>query len=165
MSVRPVDIRRGVLGDLAAMVALDRSSESAPHWSEQAYRVALLGQDGRCLFVADDSGVCGFVVGSVVAGAAELESVVVTMERRRRGLGRQLVKAVMAWARTAAAQSISLEVRASSLGAIALYQSLGFRAVARRKGYYAMPTEDALIMRQEWAEPTQYRAQPQPRLH
>lgn len=149
MSVRPVEIRWGGLEDLAAVVALDCASESAPHWSQQAYRAALLGQDGRCLIVADDSGVCGFAVGSVVAGAAELETVVVTMERRRQGLGRELVKAVIAWARTAPAQSISLEVRAGSLGAIALYESLGFCAVARRKSYYAMPTEDALIMRQE----------------
>jgi ribosomal-protein-alanine N-acetyltransferase len=39
-----------------------------------------------------------------------------------------------------------LEVRASNLIAQALYARLGFRIIGRRRGYYAEPPEDALVM-------------------
>ena len=40
-----------------------------------------------------------------------------------------------------------LEVRVSNKAAIALYQSLGFEHIGRRKGFYRHPTEDALLMK------------------
>ena len=44
---------------------------------------------------------------------------------------------------------MELEVRAGSVGAIALYEGLGFVVVGRRRGYYREPVEDALLMRLE----------------
>jgi ribosomal protein S18 acetylase RimI-like enzyme len=43
-------------------------------------------------------------------------------------------------------------VRASNLGAQALYAKLNFREVGRRKNYYSNPKEDALILRTDWGE-------------
>ncbi len=37
-------------------------------------------------------------------------------------------------------------MRKSNVGALALYEELGFRAVGVRKGYYAETNEDALVM-------------------
>ena len=45
---------------------------------------------------------------------------------------------------------LTLEVRASNVPAISLYEKLGFAEVGRRKNYYRNPREDALIMRKEW---------------
>jgi len=42
---------------------------------------------------------------------------------------------------------MELEVWAGSVGAMALYQGLGFVAAGRRVGYYLKPVEDALLMR------------------
>ncbi len=42
-----------------------------------------------------------------------------------------------------------LEVRAASVGAIALYTGLGFQEVARRARYYRAPEDDAVAMRLE----------------
>nr|MBA2255197.1 ribosomal-protein-alanine N-acetyltransferase [Chloroflexota bacterium] len=39
-----------------------------------------------------------------------------------------------------------LEVRESDLGAIALYERFGFRAVGLRPGFYGNDGEDALLM-------------------
>ena len=44
-----------------------------------------------------------------------------------------------------AASTAMLEVRASNMAAVALYEQLGFQHVGRRKGYYA-DGEDALLM-------------------
>ena len=45
---------------------------------------------------------------------------------------------------------LTLEVRASNYGAIALYGAHGFRGVGRRPNYYEHPKEDAIIMTREF---------------
>jgi ribosomal-protein-alanine N-acetyltransferase len=89
----------------------------------------------------------GFAVGKVIAQTlAEIESVVVAVEVRRLGVGRELCEALLAWSREVGADSVELEVRAGNHGAIALYRKLGFAVVGQRKMYYREPVEDALLM-------------------
>lgn len=40
----------------------------------------------------------------------------------------------------------TLEVRRSNMGAIRLYEKLGFRSVGIRRGYYSDTGEDAIVM-------------------
>ena len=49
----------------------------------------------------------------------------------------------------AGVRSLYLEVRESNVAARALYDSEGFAAVGRRRGYYRNPLEDALLLRRE----------------
>lgn len=152
MSVAGVQVRRGRAADLDAVVALERGCATAPHWGASVYAEILEGQDAavrRCLFVAESGGgVVGFAVGAVLAGGVgELESVVVVESARRMGVGRALSGAVMDWCRAERAIEVRLEVRAGSVGAIALYRGLGFIEVGRRAGYYSGPEEDAVVMR------------------
>jgi ribosomal-protein-alanine N-acetyltransferase len=39
-----------------------------------------------------------------------------------------------------------LELRAGNEAALALYESLGFRRLSRRRAYYRQPVEDALVL-------------------
>jgi putative ribosomal-protein-alanine acetyltransferase, rimI-like protein len=48
-------------------------------------------------------------------------------------------------------EAVLLEVRASNDGAIALYKEAGFKALAKRRGYYSHPREDAVVMRKKLA--------------
>ena len=41
---------------------------------------------------------------------------------------------------------LTLEVRPGNAAAIALYQGFGFKEAGRRKNYYDLPKEDALIL-------------------
>ena len=41
---------------------------------------------------------------------------------------------------------LTLEVRPSNAAAIALYESFGLKQAGRRKNYYDLPKEDALIL-------------------
>ena len=50
---------------------------------------------------------------------------------------------------SAGARTVYLEVRESNAAARALYESRGFEAVGRRRGYYRHPVEDALVLRRE----------------
>jgi ribosomal-protein-alanine N-acetyltransferase len=58
-----------------------------------------------------------------------------------------LCAAVVDWCGELGAAALELEVRAGSVGAIALYTGLGFVGIGRRAGYYREPVEDALLMR------------------
>ena len=49
---------------------------------------------------------------------------------------------------------VTLEVRASNVAAIGLYERHGLTVLGRRKGYYADTGEDALIMTGPSANPT-----------
>lgn len=145
-------VRRGGVGDVGAVVALERGVAEAPHWGEGEYRALFAAELGaevrRVLFVAEVAGeVVGFAVGKMVAGVGELESVVVAGASRRGGVGRGLCEAVVGWCREAGTEAVELEVRAGSLGAIALYEGLGFVRVGVRRGYYREPVEDAVLMR------------------
>jgi ribosomal-protein-alanine N-acetyltransferase len=155
MSLAGLCVRAGGAEDLAAVVALERGVAEAPHWSEAEYGGIVQTREGgvqRCLWVAEAEGrLVGFAVGKVVGaeGLAELESVVVDAAARRTGVGRELCGAVVGWSRRQGAATVELEVRAGSVGAIALYVGLGFAGVGRRPGYYHAPKDDAVLMRLE----------------
>jgi [ribosomal protein S18]-alanine N-acetyltransferase len=141
--------------DVEAVIQLERTIAEAPHWAASEYSMMLapaLGSVRRCLFVAEsDRGLVGFAVGKVIGmgleSSSELESVAVSSDARRTGVGRSLCAAVIEWCRTQGAVEIELEVRAASAGAIALYSGLGFVVEGGRPGYYREPTDDAVLMR------------------
>jgi ribosomal-protein-alanine N-acetyltransferase len=149
-------VRAGVESDLRAVMALERATPEAPHWSDAEYAAAIGGGGGyvrRRLFVAETDGVViGFAVGKVAGDLAELESIAVDLRMRRGGVGRALCEAVIQWCREESATAVELEVRAASGGAIGLYQRLGFISVGRRPLYYSGPADDAVLMRLDLLE-------------
>jgi ribosomal-protein-alanine N-acetyltransferase len=153
-------VRVGDVGDLPAVVALERAIAVAPYWPEAVYAAIVTtqtlavqaGATRRCLLVAEgEGGLAGFAVGKVAGveaeGLGEIESVVVDAQARRAGVGGALCKAVVEWSRGHGAAAVELEVRAASAGAISLYSGMGFLAVGRRRGYYESPKDDAVLMR------------------
>jgi ribosomal-protein-alanine N-acetyltransferase len=62
------------------------------------------------------------------------------------GLGKTLLYSLLKLAHQRQLEWATLEVRASNLVAISLYQKLGFKEAGRRPGYYQDPEEDALIL-------------------
>jgi ribosomal-protein-alanine N-acetyltransferase len=69
---------------------------------------------------------------------------------RRQGLGQRLLAYVLCEAEALGAPRATLEVRASNVPAIALYEAGGFVPAGRRPAYYTHPVEDALIL---WRDP------------
>src|SRR5574341_603367 len=68
-----------------------------------------------------------------------IANVAVHPDHRRRGIGRALTERAMKQARDKKASAIWLHVRDDNPGAIKLYQDLGFREIARRTTWSAMP--------------------------
>ncbi|HTM43892.1 MAG TPA: GNAT family N-acetyltransferase, partial [Polyangiaceae bacterium] len=67
-------------------------------------------------------------------------------ERRRLGIGRALVNALVEAGQNRGSRAIFLEVRRSNAAAQKLYRALGFNALSVRHDYYAAPREDAIVM-------------------
>lgn len=81
-----------------------------------------------------------------VADQAHINNLAVRPELRRRGVGSQMLQAVIAEARKLGAATLTLEVRRSNVAAQRLYLRAGFREEAVRKSYYTQPVEDALVL-------------------
>jgi len=91
----------------------------------------------------------GFALFRVVAGEAEILTLSVLPEARRRGIGADLMAACEDGARAAGATRLFLEVAAGNRAARALYDRAGYRECGRRKGYYERPNgsrDDAVVM-------------------
>ncbi len=150
--------------DIPRVMGIAHSLSGAPHWPAIAYEAALNpnSEPRRIALVAEtlepnapvSAGVVGFVVASLVAGEAELESVAVAAEAQRRGIARQLMGRLFAALREFQVTGINLEVRASNQPALGLYAELGFRETGRRVGYYADPVEDAVLMELDLGGPS-----------
>lgn len=80
-----------------------------------------------------------------VVDELHLLNVAVAPEFRRRGIGRALMDDLLEYASRYAVARVLLEVRASNVAAIALYESLGFETFNVRARYYS-DGEDALEM-------------------
>ncbi len=91
----------------------------------------------------------GFAMAWVAAGDAELLTVAVSPESRRRGVGAALVSAAAAAALVRGASSMHLEVAEDNAAARALYDKLGYEEAGRRRGYYATERGfvDAIVMK------------------
>jgi ribosomal-protein-alanine N-acetyltransferase len=150
-----LSIRLAGLEDMDAIVLLDRTLDTLPHWPAAEYRTAIAGPGAsplRCVFVAEfGCRIVGLAVGRVdrIAGerSGELESVGVALAAQRQGVGRELCSNVISWCRSQGASHLDLEVRSQSAGAVALYEGLGFVTEGKRRNYYRDPADDAILMR------------------
>jgi ribosomal protein S18 acetylase RimI-like enzyme len=86
----------------------------------------------------------GFIGGAVRAGHGHISGIAVDKAYRRRTVGEQLIKAVEHEFRTAAFDTVTLEVRPSNKGAIRFYGKQGYKPTYTIKRYYA-DGEDAHI--------------------
>ncbi len=139
----PVTIRSARLNDVPALLAIERQSPGAAHWSPDQYK-KLVGSG--IVLVAEEAGtLCGFVCAQAAAGVWEIENVEVDAGFLRRGIASELVHELIQRAQNEAAPAILLEVRESNLPARGLYEKHGFLVVGRRRAYYRDPAEDAIL--------------------
>ena len=116
-------------------------------WSEKSIAEELGNDLALWLVAVEEDTVVGYVGSQMVLGWTDIMNVAVDPDHRRMGIGESLIRKLMEMLRERNCECLTLEVRASNAGAIALYEKLGFTEVGRRKNYYRNPKEDALIMR------------------
>lgn len=130
-------IRPATPADLAALVALEAGFPEEDRFDRRTWRRLLSGQtltlvhesDGRI----DASAVLLFRQGSDIA---RLYSIAVAITARGQGLGARLLAACEEHAVARGAHRLRLEVRTANSSAHRLYESAGYRVIARLESYY-----------------------------
>ena len=148
-NVRIAPMTRDHLDEVAA---LERVCFSTP-WSRNMLAEEL-DNDASAYLVAldeEDGSVVGYAGLLVVVDEGYITNVAVRPESRRAGVASALLDVFVRFAEGNRLAFLTLEVRASNYGAIALYGSRGFRGVGRRPNYYEHPKEDAIIMTREFS--------------
>lgn len=145
----PCRVRRASSADLPAFDALERASFPDP-WTPAQLQEAL-HWSGAVVLVAEDAGgkITGYILGRVIVDEAEVLTLATAPASRRQGIGGTLLRAFLDEVRERGAHAAWLEVRVSNVAARAMYERAGFVAEGRRKGYYRLPVEDALVLRRD----------------
>ena len=140
-----MQIRRMTIEDCKQVADIEAVSFSVP-WSLRAF-VDTVEKENFRYFVAEENGeilgYCGFLY---VLDEAEIPNVCVKESARRRGVGREMLNALINEAEKLGIVMLYLEVRESNLAAKGLYEALGFVENGIRKNFYEQPVENAVLM-------------------
>jgi ribosomal-protein-alanine N-acetyltransferase len=141
-----LDFRPMQKEDLSEIVEIERQSYPHP-WTRIIF--------GDCLLAGYSGWICGrngmieaYGIISVAADEAHLLNISVRKESRQQGIGRKMLRHLVAIARRHNTEVIFLEVRPSNAAARALYEDEGFNELGNRRDYYPAGDgrEDALIL-------------------
>ncbi|MGH2839784.1 MAG: ribosomal protein S18-alanine N-acetyltransferase [Solirubrobacteraceae bacterium] len=140
----PLEIRRLTYADLPQIMAIERRAFTTP-WSLAMFVLELSKPAGICLAVLKGRRMVGYMVCSRYDVVWHIMNVAVDPGERRRGIATAMLLDLFDRIDDPEAR-LTLEVRESNQGAIALYERYGFRAAGRRRRYYRDNGEDAVIM-------------------
>jgi [ribosomal protein S18]-alanine N-acetyltransferase len=148
-------LRAATPEDVTAIMRIESAVFAGDAWSEEIMGTEVASEHTYYLVAVDPDAadVAARVVGyaGLFASAgnpqADIQTIAVAPEARRRGLGRALMVALLAAADNRGVAEVFLDVRADNAGAQTLYASLGFEPIGRRPNYYPDGNMDAIVMR------------------
>lgn len=144
-----IRVRIAKSSDLDDIYELDVQTFAMP-WSKEALSYDILENDSAFVIVAEYEGeFAGYADIWTVLDEADLNSIAVRVDFRRKGIGDAIMLAMIEMLSTSGVATINLEVRVSNMPAIKLYKKYGFNECGVRPGYYLDNGEDALIMKRE----------------
>ena len=134
---------------VAQIAELEKLCFSDP-WSANSIASELENKLAFWLVATEGDRVAGYIGSQTVMDETDMMNVAVHPDYRRKGIAEALVNDLVQNLKKMGSHFLTLEVRASNVPAITLYEKLGFTEIGRRKNYYRNPREDALILRKEW---------------
>lgn len=142
------EIRAMYWTDLDDVDALEGVLFPVDGWPLATWWAELAARPRRTYVVArvGDS-IVGYAGVDHAGDTADVMTIGVSPAVAGRGIGRILLRELIAHAERAGAEAVLLEVRADNAAAIGLYRSAGFESVQTRRRYYQPGDVDALVMR------------------
>lgn len=137
-------VKKAEFSDVLKIAEIERASIPQP-WSEAAFAAALADEKTVTLAAFCGDILCGFITGVYLLDTADIYSVAVSSEYRKKGVGKRLLEEFFS-ALPDEVKNVCLEVRESNFPAIKLYEKLGFECVGLRKNFYQDPRENAVLM-------------------
>jgi len=133
--------------DLDVVMAIEPTIYLHP-WTRGNFNDSLKSGHQACVLTRQDE-IIAYSLMSMVLDEVELLNISVAAPYQQQGLGHLLLAHMLEHAITLSATMMFLEVRASNVAAIALYERASFVEVNVRRGYYPSGNgrEDAVIMK------------------
>ena len=144
----PARIRPMTRADLPAVLAIEQDSFGTAAWSADQWREEVDLADDRRRYVVLETieGEClGFAGVWDVGGDADVLTIAVAAGHRGQGWGSALLQHLIEVAHSLRCRAVFLEVAEGNTTARALYASLGFSELHRRRHYYG-PDRHAVTM-------------------
>jgi tRNA threonylcarbamoyl adenosine modification protein YeaZ/ribosomal-protein-alanine acetyltransferase len=136
--------------DLVVASAIEKEVYGKTAWSSAQFKeeFAKAPKDAYYLAAEADGELIAYAGIFYVADVADVHTITVVEKYRRKGVGRELLKRLIDWARVKKADAIMLEMRLGNDAARPLYEQNGFVEVSKRENYYG-PGLTAVVMRKE----------------
>ena len=134
-------LRTATPADVAAIMRIENAVFVGDAWSERTMTAEVASAHAHYLVAADASGQVVAYAGLFAARGnpqADIQTIAVLPEARRRGLGRALMMALLTEADRRGATEVFLDVRADNESAQTLYASLGFVVTGEEDGEITM---------------------------
>jgi ribosomal-protein-alanine N-acetyltransferase len=148
LSARRVEVVPLRRRHLRGVLRIEALSYARP-WTASMFLGELAQRATRSYYVALARGEVGGYAGLMLTpDGAHVTTVAVDPARRRSGIATLLMCRLHEEALARGCDAMTLEVRASNVGARTLYEQLGYEAAGTRRGYYSDNGEDAIVM---WA--------------
>ena len=133
--------------DLEGVLEVERESFTSP-WTREMYAWELQNRAVCHIYIirTPECRVAGFCAFWLVFDEIHINNLALRPQHRGRGYGTALLEHVLTEAGRLGARRATLEVRSGNVGALRLYERLGFYVAGTRRNYYSNPVEDALIL-------------------
>ncbi len=131
---------------LDQVMEIEHMAFSTP-WRTEDFSSLIQNPDALNLVAVEQDRVVGYSCAWRIVECAELGNLAVLPECQGRGVARGLLDATLKNCRSNKVEMLFLEVRASNIRAVELYERYGFSRIGFHRGYYSEPVEDAVIMK------------------
>jgi len=145
-----VNFRAMTALDLVSAAAIEQDVYKKAAWSISQFKeeFAKSPKNAHYLAAEFEGELIAYAGIFFIADVADIHTITVVEQHRRKGIGRELLKRLIDWARVRKAEAIMLEMRLGNYAARPLYEQFGFSEVSRRENYYG-PGLTAVVMRKE----------------
>jgi ribosomal-protein-alanine N-acetyltransferase len=149
-----ITYRQPIALDIPVLASYEKLLFPYSPWNTAQFKEEFAGiPTTRYMSVAEvDNKIIGYCGVFVPAPGVEADilTVAVLPEYRRRGIAKEFMRQIEEWSRERGASAMMLEVEQSNESAIELYKSLGYMKISVRMDYYG-PGKDAFVMRKDFA--------------
>jgi len=141
LTIRPMEI-----GDVDQVIEVDKASFSTSWTPDIFYQEISENEYAHYYIVETEEEVIGYAGAWIVYEDAQITNIAIKPAYRGKKIGKRLFQFMLQLARSAGAEWLSLEVRASNVVAQQMYRSFGLVPGGVRKNYYTNNNEDAIVM-------------------
>ena len=135
-------------GDLDEIVAIENTSFPSP-WPRRIFEREIQAKNSYKRVIRFSGSVVGYIITWTIYDEVHILNIAVHQDFRKIGLGEMLLRDCLNFSQNQELKLAILEVRVSNIGAIKLYEKIGFKTLRTRKKYYSDTGEDAYVMMYE----------------